>query len=292
MIEVNLTDGSAFHLLSVVTETFPCGESLVKFDLQEDVNKIKYTDMHIVILFKWSSNNDLIQLLLIVDSIRSINPLIDIHLSMAYFPYGRQDRVSNPGEPNSTRVIASLINSCNFKVVYVIDPHSDVIEASINNIVIVHQHELFVDYFDDKFCKYDAVVCPDAGAYKKVTQFAKLMNVSGHRIGIVRADKSRDTMTGAITSIDVNATKEDIEDNTFMILDDICDGGGTFVGLAKKLKEMGAYQVDLFVTHGMFTKGVDNMLKHIDNIYCWGFYGDKSFKDKISVVGGSVYERS
>jgi ribose-phosphate pyrophosphokinase len=60
-----------------------------------------------------------------------------------------------------------------------------------------------------------------------------------------------------------------------LIVDDICDGGATFVALARKLREAGAIEVSLFVTHGIFSKGKD--LEGIDNIYTTGSFTGKVY---------------
>ena len=88
---------------------------------------------------------------------------------------------------------------------------------------------------------------------------------------IIRADKIRDTMTGALSGFEVYA--DDLTGKDVVILDDLCDGGGTFIGLAKKLREKGAAKITLYVTHGMFTKGVKDLLIYIEEVWCYQYHG-------------------
>lgn len=67
----------------------------------------------------------------------------------------------------------------------------------------------------------------------------------------------------------------DLTDKTVMILDDICDGGRTFIEAVKHLREAGAKRVELYVTHGIFSKGVENLLDNgIDHIYTTNSLGE------------------
>ena len=77
-------------------------------------------------------------------------------------------------------------------------------------------------------------------------------------------DKIRDPSTGKITSIE--CPEEDLTGKTAIVFDDICDGGGTFLGIAKRLDELGAKNKILVVTHGIFSKGLDIMFDAYDEI--------------------------
>jgi ribose-phosphate pyrophosphokinase len=105
------------------------------------------------------------------------------------------------------------------------------------------------------------LVSPDAGALKKIYRYAK--ECSG--VDVVRADKSRDTNTGKITGTVVYS--EHLGKTNLLVVDDICDGGGTFVPLAQELRKITDGTVSLFVTHGLFTKGVDIVADVFDNVF-------------------------
>ena len=90
----------------------------------------------------------------------------------------------------------------------------------------------------------------------KLAQFLKIENV-------VECMKERDVKTGALLSFKTTVT--DLSGQTCFIVDDICDGGGTFAGTAKMLKEKGAVKVVLIVSHGIFSKG--SIIDSVDEIY-------------------------
>lgn len=268
MIKVSVITGQRSGTIPVEFKKFPCGESFVRIDTEKLPLNILYDQVSISISFQ--GNTDLIDLLLLVDALkRSLIEYKKLVLSLGYFPYGRQDRVCQAGEPHSLKVVANLINSCGFDKVFVVDPHSDVIEGVIDNVSIVSQVEILDMLESDFIYEYQDIVSPDAGAYKKAFKVAQHFNR-----GIVRADKIRDLSDGSLSGFEVYA--EELTGRDVLIVDDICDGGGTFIGLAKKLREKGAKSVGLYVSHGMFTKGVEILKEHIDKIYCYNYYGSNS----------------
>lgn len=209
------------------------------------------------------SSDDIMKLLMINDAIKRHSTDIKVSLVMPYIPYARQDRVCNQGEALSIKVFCDLINSCNFESVTVYDPHSDVAPALLNN-VIVFDIKALVSY--NKFQWGDdyssaVIVAPDAGSNKKVASVCKLLG----KESFIRADKVRDVSNGKI--IDTVVYSENLKGQNCLIIDDICDGGKTFIELGKKLKEKGAGRVGLFVTHGIFSKGKEVFDGAIDDVY-------------------------
>lgn len=255
---------------------FPCGESKITLDWMSLPQNMLFEQLSVKL--KYESDQDLINLLLVVDAVkRSGLRYKNFSLLLGYFPYGRQDRVCEVGEPHSLKVVCSLINSCGFDSVYVIDPHSDVIEALLDNPVILTQSDVVFTSQTPAFKEYDLYVSPDAGAYKKVTKSAKVYNKE-----IVRADKIRDTKTGNIVGTEVYSSN--LNGRSVLILDDIIDGGRSFIELAKKLKEKGAGKVGLYTSFGMFTKGVDVLKENIDELFCYEYYGPSGDKHKVTML--------
>lgn len=181
----------------------------------------------------------------------------EIHLVMPYCAYSRQDRVCNYGESFSLKVFTQLINSCNFASVTTWDNHSDVSTALLDRCTNIHVKDLIEPVSNNE---YDYLVSPDAGANKKVFDLSKRM-----KIPMIRADKIRDTSTGAIIDTQVYTTKEQIEGKRLLIVDDICAGGRTFKELAQKLKSIANCNIDLYVTHGFFNNSVDVIDSLVDS---------------------------
>ncbi|QDP60398.1 MAG: putative ribose-phosphate pyrophosphokinase [Prokaryotic dsDNA virus sp.] len=277
MIGVSVIADSSAGTVPIEMSYFPCGERKLTIQKMRAPANILYDQLTIRI--QYESDQDLIDLLLLKDAIERCSWLNykTFVLLISYFPYGRQDRVANAGEPHSLRVIGSLINSCGFDKVFVVDPHSDVIEGVIDNFEALTMDQIVYSTEEGPFDMCNAFVSPDAGAYKKVLKAAQAKGVD-----LIRADKIRDTMTGDLSGFEVYA--EDLTGLTVTILDDICDGGGTFIGLAKKLREKGAERILLYVTHGKFTKGVDILLEHIDEVWCYEYTGPKSDQGKVFTV--------
>jgi ribose-phosphate pyrophosphokinase len=205
-----------------------------------------------------------------------------------FIPYcigGRSDRKFQEGGINYIKtVIAPIINSQNFDEVRVMDPHSDVLEACINNFVKLTNFNLGVmslrdigdgkDDIKNKIC----LVSPDAGAYKKIFDFAGWFGVKE----IITASKVRDIESGKILKTIVPSLENHVDTMKYVIVDDICDGGRTFIEIAKVIKEEKPNaEVYLIVTHGIFSAGFGELGEYFD-----GIYTTNSIKD-ISNVGTS-----
>lgn len=227
-----------------------------------------------VITARITDSDGVMQLLLFTDALRR-KGYKKIGLNLPYVPYARQDRVCNPGEAHSLKVFASLINAQKYEFVNVFDPHSDVTEAVLDNCIVENNHTFVRRALtslrinrDDKF----NLVSPDAGAYKKIFYLGKNIANSGFSFDIVNCNKERDTKTGAITNFTVGAT--DLGGKPCIIVDDICDGGGTFLGLADALKAANAGPLYLVVSHGIFSQGFEKLLSKFEKIVF-----TNSFKD-------------
>ena len=180
----------------------------------------------------------------------------DVSLFLPYLPYARQDRPTSLEEPFSLKVFGDILNTASFKNVYTLDVHSDVAFACINNLINIPV-EILLPYLIKN--KNRTLVIPDQGAYKKLSKITSYFN--DYAITI----KHRDISNGHIT---LKHLIGNVDGKDCLIVDDICDGGGTFVLLADELRKLGASSVELYVTHGIFTKGVETLIEHgIDHIY-------------------------
>jgi len=222
-----------------------------------------------VTVYAQLTNSDAImELLLVADALKRQTPGVDIDLTIPYFPYARQDRVCNPGEAFSLKVMARLINSLGCKTVTIYDPHSDVTSALIDRCVVKSLVDLIkpTQLVDFIVTNQLTIVSPDAGAEKKVHAVAQFIYDLYPAIDIVHASKIRNTADGKIISTQVAGQ---IKYQDYLILDDICDGGKTFIELAKKLKKLGARNIYLYVSHGIFSKGFDELRKYFSHLFCY-----------------------
>src|SRR5262249_30575283 len=152
---------------------------------------------------------------------------------LPYVPYARQDRVCNPGEALGIRVFTDQLNAQHYESVEIWDPHSDVTTALIRNVSVVHQCH-FVKRVVDKLDKDGLLlVAPDKGALRKAEICSKLTGVP-----LIHAEKVRDPKTTEIIALNLSIPKEEFfsSKKDLLIIDDICDGGRTFIELSKELK--------------------------------------------------------
>lgn len=214
-------------------------------------------------------NDDLIALAFVNEAVRMQFPRADIHLDLPYTPYARQDRAVTPGEAFSLKVIGKMINGMGFTTVTVTDPHSSVAAACIDRMYVVDQFEVFNGIRQSFHNTY--IVAPDAGASKKCEEFAKRVGAAG----VITCAKTRELSTGKITGFKV--LDEVPEDADLLVLDDLCDGGRTFIEVANVLLTHVPYRLDLAITHGLFTKGPNVVTDIYEKVFTTNsFISDKS----------------
>ena len=176
------------------------------------------------------------------------------------------------GEPLSVALYAEILNEREYDSVTIYDPHSDVVTALLDNVKVASNREFVrkaileitaVDGNNINMWGKDnlVLVSPDAGANKKIISLAQSLDIQN----IVKCDKTRDVKTGKLTGFRVY--EEDLLGMDCLIVDDICDGGGTFIGLARELKKKNAGKLYLAVSHGIFSKGFDELDEVFDAIF-------------------------
>jgi len=220
-----------------------------------------------------------------------------------YIPYctgARSDRKFMEGGINYVKhVIAPIINSQGYEQVIIMDPHSDVLEACINNFVKVDNIRLaeftFKDYFLSKGFETWSnsnfqnvrLVSPDAGALKKVFHVADKF---GYKNDIVIASKHRNLETGKIDFTNVPMSLNDADKDVF-IFDDIGDGFGTFINIANEIEEKRKLSSDvhpsqhgknyLVVTHSIQEIGLKRALNVFDKIYTTNSINDWEIENVV-----------
>ena len=189
-------------------------------------------------------------------------------LVIPYLMAARYDRLMQKGDSFDLEVIAGLINSCGFEKVLLFDVHSEVSLRLIKNSISINNRQL-VEQYDQT----DAVViCPDAGAAKKVEEYFKW---NKNLKEIVYCTKKRELSTGRLT-LEVGDPSK-CEDRNCVIIDDICDGGATFLAIAEQIKPK---HLTLIVTHGIFSKGFVTLEQKFDEIIVSDSYR-KSYDSRI-----------
>jgi ribose-phosphate pyrophosphokinase len=205
------------------------------------------------VVVKQGSLAEFVNAMFLVDSIALKGGKIR-KLILPFLPGARQDRVNIDGDVLFTASsVAQMINLRGFEQVISVDPHSRVMPGFIYNFVEFPLAKVY-----EKLPKsYDGVIAPDKGAKARARTAARVLNKT-----VTYADKVRDPATGSLSGFAVNVD----EDKHYIVIDDIADGGGTFLGLGEKIAEQGA-TADLYVTHAIFSKGTDDLKKIYKNIY-------------------------
>lgn len=272
MLHLNLVNQEKSNIQYKINK-FPDGQQSVDL-VRGTINVID----DIRIETRLNSFSDLEILICVTKALRNITRK-PISLYVPYFLGSRSDRKFVDGGVNYLKeVICPIINSLDFDKVEVLDPHSDVLEACLNNFVkhsnlhLVKQSLIQIDNKDgarNRVC----LVSPDAGAYKKIFDVAKTFEINN----VATGTKVRDLKTGQILhtevpNLPVSTTDEELK---YIIIDDICDGGRTFIELAKAIQNQRPNaKLYLVITHGIFSAGFDELSKWFECIYTTNSYKD------------------
>lgn len=209
------------------------------------------------------SSDDLMDLLLAENALRhKYGPSLKINLELPYLPYARQDRVCASGQAFSLEVFANMLKILRLNRLVTWDCHSqkgiDLTRAiNVAPVDILRSDEKLLDLIKSE---NSVLVCPDKGAVNRCVDIKETLNLPH----MVFCEKRRDPVTGKIYKTDV--LTDDMTGKYAIISDDICDGGFTFIKIAEQLREKNVGKVVLFVTHGIFSRGLDVFDGLVDEI--------------------------
>ena len=254
------------HIIS--NDRFPDGTLLMKLPFSpKPSNEIR-----------WHYENDaeLFKFICLVKAMREMYKGVRIDLFMPYLPNARQDRVKNPEDVFTLKYFCEIINSLEFDTVFVTDVHSNVGLALLNRVReikpwdYIHKALTKITFMETGDVMHEAreecyknllLFYPDEGAMKRYSGEMGMPYIFGV--------KDRDWKTGQIKRLNLAGDVSMIEGKNILIIDDICSKGGTFYYAAKELKEAGAVNIYLYVTHcentiyeGELLKE-DSLIKHI-----------------------------
>ena len=239
------------------------------------------TPSHTSKIIHWHYENDaeLFSLICIVKKIREEDKDAYIKLFMPYLPHARQDRVKEYNDVFTLKYFCEVINSLNINEVCIKDVHSNVGIALLDrakNTMPWPEIEQAIKYIPVE--RELVAFYPDEGAMKRYS--------GGICLPFAFGIKRRDWETGKIEGLDLSGNVGAINGADVLIIDDICSRGGTFYHSALRLKEAGAANIYLYVTHCENTIHEGELLK--DNGLIERVYTTKSiltkYHDKITLV--------
>lgn len=237
----------------VMTEKFPNNETKVK-DFDTVIKKDNLLE------FTYREDGDLIRLMFIKRRIEENGA--SCKLIIHYMPYSRMDRKIE-GDLFTLQYVCQFINSLNFSKVYVVEPHSSkTIELLDHSIAIYPAQDWLPQIMKDlKFTDNDRIVFPDKGAA------ARYQDCNYKNICVF--EKTRNPATGKIENMILKegSVSKGVK---CIIVDDLCSAGGTFAWAGSILKDMGASDVTLVVTHcepAIFSRKLLDEDSPIDRIY-------------------------
>lgn len=204
-------------------------------------------------------------------------------LLLPYLPGARMDR----GVPTGAYIYSEFIHHMiRPQQIITIDPHSkdalDFYPVDSDEYVKVYPVERFIrsrvqdpsrDYEDND--RYQGIIAPDKGAHDRAAAAARLMG----NLPVYTGGKTRDFDTGKILGFHMEDELPD--EGRFLIVDDICDGGGTFLALAEATG-LPKERLDLWVTHGIFSKGLSALRQHFGVIHTTNSYYAEDGNGKIA----------
>lgn len=188
---------------------------------------------------------------------------VEYDICLTYLMGMRMDRVMDFNRPFTLKVIANILSEANS--ISILEAHSSVIAKFLN--VRFYSYDWSFIYKD--YAKNYQIVFPDAGAKARYGK-----NMEGD---IITCSKTRDLKSGKILGIEID-NPEKLTGQPLLIIDDLCDGGGTFCGIANEFNKLGMdkSRLNIIVTHMVNPKGIENLSKNFNHVWFTNSYKDWS----------------
>lgn len=176
------------------------------------------------------------------------------------------DKRFSSDESSGLKLVCEFINSMNFKYVKVFHPHNpEVVEALLNNVIII-DNSLFINKVLENLNLTNgevSLMSTDAGGFKPLMKLADKLQWEGEVYSASKSRKYEDGKSKLIQEID----RQDFNGKDILIIDDICVYGGTFLGLAKMLRERNCGKLYLAVSHMTVESPNKDLFKLFDKVF-------------------------
>jgi len=215
----------------------------------------------------------------------------DVKLNIPCMFQQQHDRRFEKNQSFELKLVSDFINSCNFSEVTIFHPHSDVTPALINNCEVKDNSEFIAKVFTEltglpygtsktgKLLKDNLILMSsDAGGFKPLIKLSEKIMWEGETYS---ASKSRDPKTNKLTQM---IDRTDFGGKDVLLIDDLCVYGGTFVGIAKMLKERNVGKLYLAISHLTVSNPNPELFSSFDMVFTTNSKGlnyDKTKKLKV-----------
>ena len=249
-LALSMAEKLGVELGDVELSTFPNDETYCRY-----LESIRGADVFIVQTGCPPVDKNLMELVLMIQAAKLASAK-RITAVIPWFPYSRQDRKAKPREPISARLVADMLQLAGVDRVLTMDLHAGQIQGFFT-LPVDHMTalQLFATHFRDHGLTGDGVVAvaPDAGRAKHAVRFAEMIEASFAIMHKMRVTTDQ---------VEITEVTGKVRDKVAIVGDDVATTGGTLIAGAKALKEHGATEVNVFVTHALFS---DDALERIGN---------------------------
>jgi ribose-phosphate pyrophosphokinase len=221
---------------------FPDGTSQVwqvdekAFGFESELNEVEW---------EFENESEIIQVAQLCDLLN--NKYMRTILRIPYFPYARQDKDISNNNTFAKSTFIKILKTFPVESIITKDIHSSIYNKNLPNLI--NESAIYEIQKLEESLKPTLICFPDKGAKDRYERFII-------KTPTCSMSKERDQNTGRIAKLFFNELVE-IRDESILIIDDICDRGGTFILTANKLLDLGAREVNLYTTHGLYTGGED-----------------------------------
>jgi ribose-phosphate pyrophosphokinase len=262
MTQTIIIDSDNYAASNVETMVFPGGEAHVK---------IPELSGEVLLYLKLRNRLDLLDAMLVIDAIAHRQEVTFLKIFIPYFPAARQDLIKDGRAPLTISKTAEMLTPSAYTVVpfrhFVFDIHSErtnrFVWGGIDNLM---PSDLAINVRQDVV----GIIAPDKGAAARAENYRAAFYPNAE---LIQCEKSRDPTTGDLSSSYTMPALT--QTGHYIIVDDICDGGYTFNLLAEAFKRdplSYGSTLELFVSHGIFSKGLgalDMKISHITTTDSW-----------------------
>ena len=208
---------------------------------------VRGEDVFVIQSTSYPANDNLMELLITLDALRRASAR-RVTAVIPYFGYARQDRKSAPRTPISAKLVANLITEAGANRVLTLDLHAAQIQGFFDIPVDnLYAAPLFSQDIEQRYLGRDVmIVSPDVGGVLRARALATRLNCD---LAIIDKRRERAGVSEVMNIIG------EVDGADCILLDDICDSGGTLCNAAVALKAGGARSVGVYVTHGVLSGG-------------------------------------